>query len=170
MNDIKTEVCEVKNQSRQMNVIFQVSDSDLDLDGYQPEKCFATDLADQYDSRHGVNYIKPQTRGWLTIPVLEFLNGRLWDNMALNVVHSLRPSCIRVTTGEITSNFCTWRVTIYLEQDQRIIRRIEQEVEVGTYGIRNGSDVNYYIQSWNIPKCQPNIIINPKCLDIIFKK
>lgn len=83
-----------------------------------------------YYSKHMVGYEKPNHIGFLSIKVLEFLNGREWDEVALAYVHSLRPSCIRVTTDCITLDARTWRVTVYVD-NKNIITGIEQEVEVG---------------------------------------
>jgi len=68
-------------------------------------------------------------RAYTTIRVLEFLNGRPWDDIALAYVHALRPSMIRVTCGETTLNVILWRVTVFTDQNN-IIKYIEQEVEV----------------------------------------
>lgn len=111
-----------------------------------------TDLADRYRGEQGVSYQpqgeteEEQERGILSLPVLEFLNGRAWDNAALNVIRSLRPSSIRVTKGVITVDSCRWRVTVWLEGNDRTIKRVTQEVEVGLVGCRYGSDVADYIE------------------------
>jgi len=67
--------------------------------------------------------------GWKTIKVLEFLNNKPWDEVALAYVHALRPSSIRVTTGGIYLDARVWRVTVYVD-DNDIIQSITQEVEV----------------------------------------
>lgn len=72
--------------------------------------------------------------------VLPFLKGKVWNEVALAYVHSLRPSLIRV----IPKNNCQtldmqlWRVTIHIE-DNGTIKDISQEVEVGLpVGIPHG--------------------------------
>lgn len=137
--------------------------TDMD-DLFQPEKCKAFDLADQYKIYHHKMYVKPDGVGYTVIPVLEFLNGKPWDNMALNFVAALRPSSIRVTTGGVTCDASTWRVTVFVETDERTIRKIEQEVQVGLHGIRNGHDASLYMRGVEIPKHQPTSIINTRGL------
>ena len=68
-------------------------------------------------------------RGYTVIRVLEFLNGRRWDDIALAYVHALRPSSIRVSAGIITCDCRAWRVTVMID-DNKIIDYIEQEVDV----------------------------------------
>lgn len=68
-------------------------------------------------------------RGGLDIKVLPELTGKPWNENALHLVHALRPSSIRVTTGEIKCDSRTWRVTVYINEEN-IIQEIEQEVEV----------------------------------------
>lgn len=80
-------------------------------------------------------------RGYTSIPVLEFLKGREWDDIALAFVHGLRPECIRVTRGEQTCDSRTWRVTVIINEDN-IIEEITQEVSVGLPdGIDNGYEL-----------------------------
>ena len=112
--------------------------------GKLDEKLFqATDIADQYRSSHGVELKRVNDIGFTCIPVLAFLNGKPWDNMALNYVHALRPNYIRVVEhhGGITADAYSWRVTVWLQPDNRTIGRIEQEVEVGLIGCRFGDDL-----------------------------
>lgn len=86
--------------------------------------------ASKYYSTHLVEYKQPVHCGWGSIKVLEFLNGKPWDNIALAYVHSLRPSSIRVTKGSITLDSRIWRVTVFVDDDN-IIESVSQEVEVG---------------------------------------
>lgn len=95
-----------------------------------------------YHSTCAVPYDRPQRYSWISIPVLPFLIGRPWDEHALAFVHALRPSYIRVTTGEETCDVRVWRVTITVD-DSEIIQKIEQEVEVGLpVDWENGSDAS----------------------------
>ncbi|MDG7000371.1 MAG: hypothetical protein JRN15_14820 [Nitrososphaerota archaeon] len=83
-----------------------------------------------YYTDHMVPYEKPNSIGYLSLPVLEFLNGKLWDDIALSFVHSLHPTSIRVTHGTQTLDARVGRVTIIVDKDD-FIKRITQEVEVG---------------------------------------
>lgn len=76
--------------------------------------------------------------GFTSIPVLEFIWDRKWDAIALAYVHALRPSYIRVTTGNVHMDAKMGRVTVYVSDDDTILY-IEQEVEVGLPdGIEDG--------------------------------
>jgi hypothetical protein len=79
----------------------------------------------------GKDFIPFTRRGYTCIKVLPFLNGKSWNWVAMGYVHSLRPSRLRVTKDSIHLDSCTWRVTVWLEEDNHTIREIEQEVEVG---------------------------------------
>ena len=112
------------------------------VDYYYAQRQKDTDIADSYRTHHFKAYVEDaRSRGYTSIPVLEFLKGKPWNNMALNFVSALRPSGIRVTRDEITSDAVSWRVTVYLEDDDRTIQRIEQEVSVGLIGCTCGHDV-----------------------------
>lgn len=88
---------------------------------------------DDYRDWCGLPYNAPRRTGYTVLPVLQFLWGHPWNDLALCYVHSLRPSSLRVTGGEITCDSRTWRVTVFLKDDLRTIDRIEQAVEVGEY-------------------------------------
>lgn len=100
-----------------------------------------------YRSKHLVDYERPDSISWTSLKVLDFLNGNPWDQVALNYIHSLRPSCIRVTKGETTLDSVPWRVTVYVD-DYGIIRHVEQEVEVGC----DGGFANAYELRMGLPK------------------
>ena len=89
--------------------------------------------AKDFYSTHMVPYDKDEVfegrRGYKSIRLLEFLEGKPWDDVALAFVHSLRPSSIRVTSTGIKLDARTWRVTVYVDDD--FIEKISQEVEVG---------------------------------------
>lgn len=101
-----------------------------------------------YDGGKTIDYTPPEDCcGWTTMPVLEFLWGKEWNNMALNYIHALRPSAIRTSFGETTADAHSWRVTVFLKPKEKksgnyIISTIEQEVEVGLIGCRFGGDLN----------------------------
>lgn len=81
-------------------------------------------------STHLVAYEEPVSRGYQCLPVLHYLWGRKWDELALAYVRSVRPTSIRVTTGEIKLDARTGRVTVYVDEDDTILW-IEQEATTG---------------------------------------
>lgn len=92
-----------------------------------------------------IEYVDPGRRVvWTSIPVLPFLWGRTWSARANDLIASLRPSTVRMSTGEVKSDSRLWRVTVYLVEGD-IIRRIEQEVEVGGVCFRDGTEASSYI-------------------------
>lgn len=96
------------------------------------EPNFNTDPHLKYIDATGVKYTSVKTLGYMTIPVLPFLVGKPWDATALDFVHTLRPSFIRVSTGEVTADSKLWRVTVIVtDLTNPIIKRIEQYVETG---------------------------------------
>jgi len=104
-----------------------------------------TTEADTYRHRHHKHYEAPGQRGYTSHPVLQQLNGRPWDQFALNMVHTLRPSYIRVSIGGGgTLDAVRWRVTVALEEDDRTIKEITQEVEVGCVGAKHGHGLYKY--------------------------
>ena len=101
--------------------------------------------AEKYYGAQGETAERHNHFGYLTLPVLEFLWGQQWDDLALACVMTLRPSTIRVTAGECTTDSCCWRVTVYQDdpEDRNFISRIDQEVEIPIYDseLRNGADM-----------------------------
>lgn len=85
---------------------------------------------EKYLSKGGLKY-KPESQhfGWTTIECLNFLKGNEWNEVALAYVHALNPSIIRVTHGEVFLNAHERRVTVYINNENRI-QKIEQEVQV----------------------------------------
>jgi hypothetical protein len=83
-----------------------------------------------------MNYEAPKTWGVTTIPVLEFLNGLPWNAITKNLLMALRPSTVRECWGEMKCDAYRWRVTVWLHgtKDYPLIRKIEQEVNVGLLG------------------------------------
>jgi hypothetical protein len=106
----------------------------------------ATVIADRFKGSHGKVPENYDSAVWTCIPVLQFLWGRPWNNMALNYVTGLRPSMVRVTLGEVTCDSYTWRVTVYLEEDMRTIKKIEQEVQTWSIGCRYGADLMLHLE------------------------
>jgi hypothetical protein len=93
----------------------------------------------------GVEYEQTELYAYCCLPVLQVIWGRKWDQDALNVVGSLRPSYIRVTNGEEKCDARPWRVTVTVD-DNDTIECIHQEVIVGCEGRDNGSDVMQYVE------------------------
>lgn len=86
------------------------------------------------------DYCPPSRLSYLSLPVLQFLWGQPWDDVAQNLVHSLRPSVVCVTGGESKTNSVPWRVTVYVKEGR--ILSIDQECEVGLAGgFRHGHDL-----------------------------
>lgn len=106
-------------------------------------------------------------RVWTTIPVLEHLNLRQWNAGSANFIHALRPSAVRVVGPHegMTTDAVPWRVTVHLTVDGRI-RLIEQEVEMGGHGFRNGQDARHFYQRQDIRLSdpQPSMVINARAL------
>ena len=75
-----------------------------------------------------------ESLGYTSITMLQFLKGQPWDDRARNLVHALRPSSVRTSTGSLNTDAETWRVTVMLSSDRKTIRSITQEVEVGGRG------------------------------------
>lgn len=113
---------------------------------YNADVLAGTSGADRYRSNHRVEYNEPESTGFTCAPVLQEIWGRPWDQFALNMTHSVRPSCIRVIGSDegITLDAVTWRVTVILGEDGRTIARIEQEVEVGLIGAKHGYGLSQY--------------------------
>jgi len=89
-----------------------------------------SEILEMYMGARGIDYEPPKSTGVAVIDVLEFLWGGPWSESALDFIHALRPSMVRVTPGEVTSDGVMWRVTVYVN-DGGYIKQIEQEVEIG---------------------------------------
>lgn len=81
--------------------------------------------------RQGQAFKKWNRLGFTSIKVLEFLDGKPWDDVALGYVHALRPSHIRVTEGMVQCDAQQWRVTVFVKEGTNIIESISQEITVG---------------------------------------
>lgn len=92
---------------------------------------------DKYRTHHAAKWDPPYPRGYTLIDVLPFLWGKKLDETTLNFIHALRPSSLRITRGEVTCDAMTWRVTVIVDEDD-IVEKIEQEVEVGLRSEENG--------------------------------
>lgn len=123
-----------------------------DADCYRSK---AADGSDRHLSCGGIALPKLDHSSSLSIKVLPELYGKPWNNAALNMIHGLRPSSLRVTTGEVYLDARPWRVTVMLEQDERTIRDITQEVTVGVQGVRFGHDLTTFFAG-----CRPVPVID----------
>ncbi len=103
------------------------------LHNNHPDRLKETDLSD-ICRKNSFNYVKPDITRFGTLNVLPELYGKPFNNGAMNLIHALRPSAVRVTTGEVTLDAHTWRVTVLLKDDNITIDRIYQEVELGGIG------------------------------------
>lgn len=101
----------------------------------QKPEDFYSDWGVDYDSNI-------EEYGFTDIEVLQFLYGRPWDQIALNYVHALHPTRIRVVKYNqgVTMDACTGRVLIQLDENG-LIKSIEQEVEVGCKGFENAFEM-----------------------------
>jgi len=86
-----------------------------------------------YCSNHLIKYEDPEDYGTTSIRILNMLIGKKWDEAALNYVHSVRPSSIRVTNGCTTMDSVPWRATVEVDCNN-IIVEVSQEVVVGLDG------------------------------------
>ena len=142
----------MKNKTKGFTVKLQMPTSNNLFD--HSGRAYEADIADKFLSHHAVFDPLPGKDirvGYTTIEVLEFLKGKPWNNLAYDALAALRPSAIRATTGKITADSMTWRVTVYLEEDKRTIRRIEQEVAVGKVGVKTGYDFAMKLGGYKLP-------------------
>ena len=109
----------------------------------------STAKADLYKGSLGVEVDSlPPLAGYCfpTLDVLPGLRGKPWNDVALALVTTLRPSAIRATRGETKSNSRAWRVTVYLASDDRTIVSIEQEVTAFGFA-GNGAALRAYYEA-----------------------
>jgi hypothetical protein len=102
-------------------------------------------------------YEPPNKRGYLVIEdLLPFLKGRKVDDVVRGYIHALRPSSVRICRQGCPMDAQTWRVTIWIDEND-LIKSIHQEVETGGYGdIHNGSSLRCALQGRPIPKPSPD--------------
>ena len=105
-----------------------------------------TNESTKYYTTHKRDYDAPDRRAFMSVNALPDLVGAPWNDHALGIVHSLRPSSIRVTYGEETCDARLWRVTVHVDRND-IITRITQEVAVVPHGEhQNGLDVQEWMR------------------------
>ena len=86
--------------------------------------------AEKYFSSCGVEAKKPiGSFVNMGLPILSFLIGKPWDDLALSLVLAFNPSCIRVTYGEETTDARHDRVTVHVDEN-KTIKSIEKAVSV----------------------------------------
>ena len=79
--------------------------------------------------------------GYITIEVLEFLKGRELDQISLAYISALNPHCVRVAKGGTTLESIMGRITVFLDENDKI-RLIQKEVTVPLpTGIENGHEL-----------------------------
>jgi hypothetical protein len=110
-----------------------------------------TDIADMFFDDHGVPYETNTTSSSsVVLPVLHVLWGRPWNNFALAMLSTLNldrgrggKAYVRVIKSwhPIATDVSPQRVTVYLADDNRTIKRIEQECRVEMFSSRNGAEV-----------------------------
>ncbi len=74
----------------------------------------------------------PQIEGvysFTSVGVLPELIGKPWNDITMCYVLSLEPSAIRVSTGMVTLDGCTGRITVIID-DNNIIKDITREVRI----------------------------------------
>lgn len=87
-------------------------------------------------------YPLPGPHGWTSIPVMQWLWGRLWDDDVLHMLTALRPSVVEVITGLETCDAVTWRVRVYVTEKMggHVIDEIRQSVSVALPdGVKHGA-------------------------------
>jgi hypothetical protein len=100
----------------------------------------------RYLSTHGVVYSPP--RGWkqsgLSLLILPELVGKPWDNIALSALSAFNPPVIRVTFGEIKTDWWYGRITVYITKPRRITAIMQEclvDLENG-----DGRDLRLYLE------------------------
>lgn len=127
-----------------------------------PKRCQKTDRADYYREGGNGQLWKEYGYSCSSINVLEFLWGQPWNNLALNYVRSLRPSIVRVVKDGCCCDAKTWRVTVWLKDDDVTIKSIEQEVEVGVHGSTNGHELDTQLRKQKSGEGESEHQINSK--------
>lgn len=97
------------------------------------QKMQGTDLVDKYRSHHYKPWEEDPCSGYTVLGVLPQFAGKRLDNSLVAYLHTLRPSCVRISYGEVTTDSKPWRVTVIIEKRDGVdyIRDISQEVCIG---------------------------------------
>lgn len=93
-------------------------------------------------SRDDVEVNFPPAIGWCygSLPVLEFLQGQAWDDLAYGLVMSLNPDWIRVSTGALKCDSRIGRVTL-ITNELSMIKSIDFELEIPIHRDMNFDDL-----------------------------
>jgi|1185.fasta_scaffold509259_2 hypothetical protein len=90
--------------------------------------------AKDYFSSHMINFEPFKCSGGCDpIEIVPQLVGRVWDDLALGILHAFNPTSIRVTRGVLKMDGRIGRITVFVT-DTGTIERVEQEVEIGIPG------------------------------------
>lgn len=103
------------------------------------------------------DYVKTQNVGFVSVPMLECFWGEFWSPVVNDFLRALRPSSVCFSKGGIVPLVETplWQVTVYLDDQERILR-IEQEVEVSlSSGAENGHDLTRRAANINLRRQLP---------------
>lgn len=125
-------------------------------------KAFETDEADAFLSDWGVTPGKRKHGIFADLEILADLKGKPWNNLALSAVLAFKPSMIRVTTGCVTCDEVPDRVTVFVNDDKRTIRRITQELSPEGIGCKTGQDFSTKMEGRPLPppSDEPIVYIN----------
>lgn len=111
------------------------------------------------DIFYGDNYNKVEmgkSYSFTSFQILEFLTGKPWDEVALACCTAFNPSYIRVTDGLVNLDGRVGRITVLIDENTKLIKKITQEVRVELpEKIRSGSALMYAIKyGIDSPQCQ----------------
>jgi len=108
----------------------------------------------QYRSSSGVMYQPASNRvGHVSLEILQQLRGQLFDEYALGLCHAFRPISIRVTTGEVTTNSLPSRITVLLDDQERILRISQEACVIFPEGINCGNDLYQHFRERGVDLC-----------------
>lgn len=94
---------------------------------------------------HGIPQ-KENCYSWTTVQVLPELIGLPWNDLTMCYVLSLEPTAIRVSTGMVTCDGCTGRITVYVDDDDNITQ-IDKEVRIPCLSGANGHVMSNMLES-----------------------
>ena len=94
-------------------------------------KVTATDEIEKYRDDCGERYVEPKgvSQGYTTTDILPELIGCPLCNLVLGYVHAFHPTAIRISTGCVTCDSQHGRVTIFVDEQNKV-RRVFQEITV----------------------------------------
>jgi len=125
---------------------------------------FKTEEADKYRTRTTQAVLKEHLNHQLfTVQeILPELRGKPWNNLALDAVLMFRPCGIRVTKDGATCDAMTNRVTVWLEKDDKTIRKIDMEMSPAGIGVKTGVDFDRKMSGEELPPAsdEPIVYIN----------